>query len=77
MAKKVMEFVNTPVKRNSHTKSIVDATDENYLNKISTGRILWHVIKRHRFALAMVWAVVATIGYLFPPVLDILGALVS
>mgnify|MGYP001020491243 CR=1 FL=1 len=36
------------------------------LERVSTARILWYLIKRHKFAIVIVWAIVITILYLMP-----------
>ena len=47
----------------------------NSLNNISTGAILWHLVKKHKFAIVSMYAIVLTAVYIFPPLPDILSSL--
>lgn len=71
-----MDFLPTGSKTGS-VREMKNKVSDDYLGKITTGRILWHLVKRHKFALVSVWAVLITISYIFPPVWDILGSLIS
>lgn len=72
---KSMDLIETPFKMGS-IKKMKDKVSDDYLGKISTSRIMWHLVKRHKFGLVSAWAVVITISYIFPPIWDILGSLV-
>lgn len=67
-----MQYEDMPVKKTSK-KSV----DKYNLEKVSTGTMLWHVIKRHKFGLVTAWALVITILYLFPFVPDLLFSAVK
>lgn len=70
-----MDFVETGSKAGS-IKGMKNKVSDDYLSKITTSRIFWHLVKRHKFGLVSMWAVLITITYMFPPVWDILGSLV-
>lgn len=72
---KAMDFEKTPFKAGNFNAMKKKASTE-YLSKISTGRIVWHLLKRHKFGLVCTWAGLVTITYMFPPVWDILGSIV-
>lgn len=57
----------------SDTESILKKHDESMLNRISSGVILWHLLKRYKFELVVVWAVLVTLTFIFPPVWSILA----
>ena len=71
-----MEFEATGSKTGS-VREMKNKVSDNYLSKVSSSRIVWHLVKRHKFGLVATWAVFITITYMFPPVWDILGSLVS
>ncbi len=71
-----MEFVKTPATTGS-VKEMIIAGDQNFLSKISTGRIVAHLLQRHKFGLVTAWAVLITITYVFPPIWDILKSVIS
>lgn len=50
------------------------AVNESIKN-VSTGAIIWALVKRHKFALVSIYAVILTILYLFPMVGVELGSL--
>lgn len=72
---KSMDLLEQPLKLGS-MRSMKKKVSDDYLNNIATSRMIWHLIKRHKFGLVSVWAVLITISYMFPPVWDILGSLV-
>ncbi|MBA3679087.1 hypothetical protein H0W80_02765 [Candidatus Saccharibacteria bacterium] len=67
-----MQYEETPTK---NSKGLGKAVKDNDLEKINTGAILWHLVKRHRFSLVTVWAIVITILYMFPFVPDMILSL--
>lgn len=75
MTTKTMDFETTPFKPGS-IKVMRDKVSDSVLDKVSTSRIFWHLVKRHKFGLVSLWAVVITITWMFPPVWDILGSLI-
>lgn len=75
MTTKTMDFLETPFKTGS-VKEMKKTVSNNVLDKVSTGRILWHLVKRHKFGIVSIWAVLVTVTWVFPPVWDILGSLV-
>ena len=70
-----MDFLPTGSKTGT-VREMKNKVSDNLLDKVSTSRILWHLVKRHKFGLVSIWAVLITISYMFPPVWDILGSLV-
>lgn len=73
---KSSDYITAPAK-NGKGSDITENLNERLLSQIGTGRILWHLVKRHKFALVLIWAIVVTISYMFPPVWDILFAIVG
>lgn len=58
-----MQYDKTGEKVNKDTAK----NEANYdMNGIGTGRILWHLVKRHKFGLVTTWAITITVLYLFP-----------
>lgn len=53
--------------------NILSKNNDSVLDKIGTGFILWHLLRRHKFELVVVWAVLVTITFIFPPVWSILA----
>ena len=72
---KSMDLIETPFKVGK-VKDMRNKVSDDLLSKVSTGRIFWHLIKRHKFGLVATWAILITITYMFPPVWDILGTFV-
>lgn len=72
---KTMDFEPTPIK-NGKVKDIKNKVSTQYLDQIGTGKIVWHLVKRHKFGLVTIWAILMTVSYIFPPVWSILGSLV-
>lgn len=72
---KSMDLIESPFKMGK-IRDMKNKVSDDYLGKISTSRIIWHLVKRHKFGIVSVWAVVITITWMFPPVWDILGSLV-
>jgi len=73
---KSSNYITAPAK-NGSASDITENLNERLLSQIGTGRILWHLVKRHKFTLVLIWAIVVTISYMFPPVWDILFAIVG
>ena len=64
-----MQYETTPIKNSKELgKQIKSAS----LDKIKTGTILWHLVKRHRFVLVTTYAIVLTVLYMFPFLPDVL-----
>jgi len=73
---KSMELLEVPFKQGK-ASSIKNKVSDDYLGKITTSRILWHLVKRHKFAIVTTWAILITVTWAFPPFWDILGSLVQ
>lgn len=71
-----MDFLPTGSKT-SGVREMKNKVSDDYLGKITTSRILWHLTKRHKFGIVVLWAGIVTIDSLFPPVWDILGSLIA
>jgi hypothetical protein len=69
-----MQYETTPIK---NSKDLGKQVKSANLDKIKTGTILWHLIKRHKFVLVTTWAIVITILYMFPFVPDLLLSVVK
>lgn len=70
-----MKYEQTPVKNN-----IKDASKNATIKaaeSLSTSRLLFIVVKRHKFGLVTTWAAVMTAVYIFPPLPDILLSLIG
>lgn len=72
---KSLDLIDTPFKMGS-VKAMKKNISEDLLSKVNTSRIIWHLVKRHKFGLVTLWAVLITITYMFPPVWDILGSVI-
>ena len=72
---KTLDLLEMPMKTGS-AKAMKKNAGDMYLQKISTSQMLWHLIKRHKFGLVSIWAILMTISYMFPPFWDILASLV-
>jgi len=66
-------YISTPVGE-SDGKAIKSKMSIKVLDNISTPKIIWHLVKRHKFGLVLIWAIVMTVSYMFPPVWDIIGS---
>lgn len=67
-----MKFIETPKKDKPGKEA------HNYvLNKYSTPKLLWFIVKRHRVGLLATWAILMTAVYIFPPLPDIVIGLLS
>ncbi len=73
---KTMDFETMPFKTGS-LKAMKNKVGDNLLDKIGTSQIIWYLIKRHKFSIVAMWAVVITITWAFPPFWDILGSLIG
>lgn len=67
-----MVFEETPINVSAKAKS---KYYDGALDKMSTSRIVWYLVKRHKFGLVVTWAIIITISYLFPPFWDTVGSL--
>ncbi len=73
---KTMDLLETPFKMGSSTRAIKNTVSDNVLEKVTTKRIIWHLVKRHKFGLVSIWAVIITVLWAFPPATDILVSLI-
>lgn len=58
-----MKYEATPIKNSKDLGKTLVIKD---LEKLKTGAIMWHLVKRHKFGLVSIWAVTITVLYLFP-----------
>lgn len=58
-----MNYEETPVKK---SKVSGDTLVLKGLEKVSTTKIVWHLVKRHKFGLVLTWAIIVTMLYLVP-----------
>jgi len=56
-----MEYIKTGKK-----KITKDASDEHTLKGVSTSKMLWVAVRRHKFGLVATYAVVLTVFYFVP-----------
>ena len=59
------DYETTPVSKKPSKTAINKAVKED-LDKFSTGRIVWHLVKRHKFGLVTGYAVVLTVIQFLP-----------
>lgn len=59
----VMNYEETPVKKSKVSSTSVALKG---LERVGTLAIVWYLIKRHKFAIAIVWAVTITLLYTMP-----------
>lgn len=76
MTSKAMSYELTTPKVGS-SKAIKNKVTNEALNQFSTSRMLWHIIKRHKFGLVVTWAMLVTISYLFPPIWSVIGGMLQ
>jgi len=67
-----MKYEKTPVKNNINNNKIL----LDQLEKVGTGSIVWHVVKRHKFGIVVAYAIVLTIVYIFPPLPDLILSII-
>jgi hypothetical protein len=74
-----MTYEKTPIKNPSAKMSKRDAKriSNSELNQFSTMSMVWHIVKRHKTGLLAIWAVTATVAYMFPPAFDMLFGLIG
>lgn len=67
-------FEDIPVTKSkiNHTKLSLDT-----LERVGTFNILWYIVKRHKFGLVSVWAIVITILYLLPFLPQVLASAIT
>ena len=76
MTTKAMSYELTEPKA-GNVKAIKSKVTNEMLDKVSTSRMLWHIVKRHKFGLVVTWGVIMTINYVFPQVWSILGSFIQ
>lgn len=72
---KTSQFIETPVSTKP-SKTAINKYKTDELNKLDTGAIIWHLVKRHKFALVTTYAVVLSVFYFMPFLPDILFSIV-
>lgn len=77
MTTKSMEFKTTPFKIGSSSKELKNNVNNNVLDKINTGSIIWHLVKRHKFAIVSTYAIILTVVWMFPPLPYIVLSLIG
>ncbi len=70
-----MRYEKTPIKHNA--KDIIKKQERLTLEQFSTSRLLWTVVKRHKFAIVATWAIIITVVNLFPPLPDLALSIVK
>ena len=70
-----MTYEETPVKKRTGRDNRAMAV--KLAQELSTGTLLWLLVKRHKFGIVLAWAIVGTILFIFPAapqiVLGLLG----
>jgi hypothetical protein len=59
------DFEKTPVDK-TVSKDAIKKYKSDTLSKYGTWDLLWFVVKRHKFAIVVVWAVLVTIDHFVP-----------
>jgi len=70
-----MKYEEAPVKNN--TKAAGKSLTIKAAEQLSTSRLLFIVLKRHKFGLVVTWAAVITAVWMFPPLPDLVLSLVG
>lgn len=70
-----MKYEETPINK-TVSKEAVKKHKNDQLDKVSTSAIIWHLVKRHKFALVTTYAVVLSVFYFMPFLPDILFSIV-
>jgi len=73
---KSMDLLETPFKMGTSARGLKNKVSDDMLSKVTTQRIIWHLVKRHKFGIVATWAVIITVLWAFPPATDILVSLV-
>lgn len=60
-----MTYEKTPVIKKA-SKQAVKQEVAKELDRVSTGAIIWHLVKRHKFAIVLIYAITITVLYLAP-----------
>lgn len=68
---KALAFEATPFKTVGSTRAIKNKVENNVLDKVGTGQIVWHLVKRHKFGLVTTYAIILTSVWMFPPLPDV------
>lgn len=70
-----MEYEQTKVKP-SDTLAIQKNVMVKAAKRLSTSRLLWIIIVRHKFAIVSIIAALSLVGQIFPPFWDIVKSLI-
>lgn len=70
---KTMQYEETPVKKSKVSHKQVALQE---LSRVSTGAIIWYLVKRHKFGLVTTWAIIVTLFYTVPFLPDLLFNLI-
>lgn len=68
---KAMSYETTPFKVGSSSKAIKNKAQNSALSNVGTGQLIWHLVKRHKFGLVSIYAIVLTAVWIFPPLPDL------
>ncbi len=71
---KTMSYETTPFKVGS-SKAIKNNINDKALSQINTWSLIWHIVKRHKFGLVSVYAIIITALWIFPPLPDVIASL--
>lgn len=66
------QYLETAVKPSKVTKK---RSAELEIDRLNTFEIIWHLVKRHKFGLVSIWAVIITVLYLMPFLPDVILSL--
>lgn len=58
-----MNYKETPIKKPKVSGTTLALKG---LDRVSTTKIIWYLVRRHKFALVITWAIVITLLYLMP-----------
>lgn len=62
-----MKYETTKV-NTKPSKVAIKKAENRDLDKLSTSKLLWHLVVRHKFALVVLWSVYVTIQHFLPTV---------
>jgi hypothetical protein len=71
---KALTYEATPFKVGSSHKEIKNKVGDGVLENINTSRLVWCIVKRHKFGIVSVYAIGLTAVWLFPPLPHIIVA---
>lgn len=75
MTTKAMQYEETAV-NTKPSKTAINKYKSDQLDKLDTGAIIWHLVKRHKFGLVCTYALVVSVFYFTPFLPDMVLSLV-